>query len=74
MRIVFKYEGVVDKYIGDALMAVFGTLEEEVDSEFRAVAACLEFKTAIREMNEARLKENKEPITIGVGVNTGTLI
>ena len=68
---MFKYEGVVDKYIGDALMAVFGTLEEEVNPEYRAVAACLEFKSAIREMNDERIADNKEPISIGVGVNTG---
>jgi adenylate cyclase len=68
---VFKYDGIVDKYIGDALMAVFGTLEEEQDPEYRAVAACLDFRKAIAEMNEERLRNRKEPIAIGVGVNTG---
>jgi adenylate cyclase len=62
---------VVDKFIGDALMAVFGTLEEEADSEFRAVAAALEFKNAIKEMNEDRQRLGKESISIGVGLNTG---
>ncbi len=71
VRIVFKYNGVVDKFIGDALMAVFGTLEEEADSEFRAVAAALEFKNAIKEMNEDRQRLGKESISIGVGLNTG---
>jgi class 3 adenylate cyclase len=74
VKIVFKYEGVVDKYIGDALMAVFGTLEEEVNPEYRAVAACLEFKTAIKDMNDERIANNMEPISIGVGVNTGKII
>ncbi|KAJ3291532.1 hypothetical protein HDU76_007260 [Blyttiomyces sp. JEL0837] len=74
VRIVFKYEGVVDKYIGDALMAVFGTLEEEKDAEYRSVAAALEFKTTIKEMNEDRVRRGKEAISIGVGVNTGELV
>lgn len=64
---------MVDKYIGDALMAVFGTLEDDMNAEFRAVQAAFEFKQAIKDMNEDRARFNKEPISIGVGVNTGTL-
>ncbi len=71
VRIVFKYNGVVDKFIGDALMAVYGTLEEEADSEYRAVVAALEFKNAIKDMNSERERLGKEKISIGVGVNTG---
>lgn len=75
VSIVFKYNGVVDKYIGDALMAAFGTMEHEcLDSEFRAVSAALEFKKAIEEMNMERVKINREPIAIGIGLNTGELL
>lgn len=74
VRIVFKYEGVVDKYIGDALMAAFGTLEDEKDAEYRSVAAALEFIEAINEMNEERKTKGKEPIQVGVGVNTGEVV
>ena len=73
VRIVFKYNGVVDKFIGDALMAVYGTLEEEADSEYRAVAAAIEFKKAIKDMNEERQRMGKESISIGIGLNTGLL-
>jgi adenylate cyclase len=64
----------VDKYIGDALMACFGTLEEEVDAEYRSVCAAMEFKETIREMNKERRRLGKDPISIGVGVNTGTFL
>ncbi|ORY49833.1 adenylyl cyclase [Rhizoclosmatium globosum] len=74
VRVVFKYEGVVDKYIGDALMAVFGTLDEEVDSEYRSVATAMEWLETIRDMNEIRERQGKKPIRIGVGVNTGNLL
>ncbi|RKO84991.1 nucleotide cyclase, partial [Blyttiomyces helicus] len=77
VKIVFKYDGIVDKYIGDALMADFGTLETEIDdtdTEFRAVCATLEFKQAIDEINAERTRLHKEPIAIGVGVNTGELL
>ncbi|KAJ3194269.1 hypothetical protein HK101_003114 [Irineochytrium annulatum] len=72
--IVFKYEGVVDKYIGDALMAVFGSMEDETDAEWRSVAAALEFKEGMREMNDERKRQGKDIISIGVGVNTGELL
>lgn len=52
-------------------MAVFGTLEDDKDAEFRAVSAAFEFKQAIKEMNEDRARFNKDPVSIGVGVNTG---
>ncbi|KAI9342632.1 hypothetical protein BDR26DRAFT_859283 [Obelidium mucronatum] len=74
VRVVFKYEGVVDKYIGDALMAVFGTLDEETDAEYRSVATALEYVETIRDMNEGRIRQGKIPIKIGVGVNTGNLL
>ncbi|KAI8818372.1 uncharacterized protein EV422DRAFT_182831 [Fimicolochytrium jonesii] len=75
VNIVFKYSGIVDKYIGDALMAAFGTLADEgPDPEFRAVSAALEFKEAIRDMNIERAKTGKEPVSVGIGLNTGELL
>jgi adenylate cyclase len=52
-------------------MAVFGTLEDDKDAEYRAVCAAFEFKKAISDMNDDRARFKKEPISIGVGVNTG---
>ncbi|KAI9152677.1 hypothetical protein H9P43_009473 [Blastocladiella emersonii ATCC 22665] len=79
VQVVFKYNGVVDKFIGDALMAVFGTLDGEAEagptfSVLNSVMAALEFQKAIEEMNEERARQGKEPISIGIGLNTGRLI
>ena len=74
VKIVFKYDGVLDKYIGDCLMAAFGTLPDQEDAVYNAVCAALEFKEAVREMNEERQKQGKEPISIGVGLNTGKVV
>lgn len=71
MKITFKHNGIVDKFIGDALMAVFGTIEDEPDAEVRAVSAGLEFQEAIRNMNNDRSQYGKDPVSIGVGINTG---
>lgn len=53
-------------------MAVFGTIEDEADAEYRATMAGMEFQKAIIEMNEDRVRAKKDPISIGVGINTGT--
>ena len=75
VKIVFKHGGVLDKYIGDCLMASFGTLAgQEEQAELKAVSAALEFKEAIAEINQERAYNGKEPIYIGVGLNTGDLV
>lgn len=74
--IVFKRHGVLDKFIGDALMASWGTLEgqDTRSSAFEAVAAAIEFRDAIRELNLEREERGLLPIRMGVGVNTGRLV
>jgi adenylate cyclase len=74
VNIVFKYDGILDKYIGDCIMAQFGTLPDQMESEYKACCAALEFKEAVAEMNKERGIRGCEPISIGVGVNTGPLV
>lgn len=54
-------------------MAVFGTLEDQAEAEYRATMAGIEFQQAIAEMNEERRRMRKDPISIGVGINTGNV-
>ncbi|KAJ3304525.1 hypothetical protein HDV03_002734 [Kappamyces sp. JEL0829] len=74
VKIVFKYDGIVDKYIGDCIMAVFGTLEDQAEAEYRATMAGIEFQQAIADMNDERVRNRKFPISVGVGINTGLLL
>ena len=76
VEIVFRRHGVLDKFIGDALMASWGSLEgEDVSgSAFHAVAAAVEFRDAIRRLNAEREERGQLPIRMGVGVNTGRLV
>ncbi len=76
VEIVFRRHGVLDKFIGDALMASWGTLEGEDtgDAAFQAVAAALDFRDAIRRLNAERADRSLMPIQMGVGVNTGRLV
>jgi adenylate cyclase len=74
VEIVFNRHGVLDKFIGDALMAHWGTLPGDEDPVFSAVQAAVEFRDAIRAFNVEREAEGRPPIGMGVGVNTGRLV
>lgn len=74
VEVVFQRHGVLDKFIGDALMAHWGTLEGDEDATFNAVAAALEFRDAIRGFNAERELEGLKPVGMGVGVNSGRLV
>jgi adenylate cyclase len=74
--VVFKRHGVLDKFIGDALMASWGTLESDrmEDATFDCVAAAIELRDAIRQLNQERTARGEAPIKMGVGVNTGRMV
>jgi len=72
--IVFKRGGTLDKFIGDAVMAIWGAPFSRSDDVNQAVAAALEMQTALAEFNETRQLEGLEPIHIGIGLNTGEVV
>ncbi len=67
---VEKHGGVVDKFIGDCLMAVFGVPAAHGDDATRAVRACMEMFTFLEEYNKSLAK----PLGLSVGVNYGPLV
>ncbi len=73
-EVVFKYDGIVDKYIGDAVMAVFGSPFPQGDHPQRAVAAALEMLAVQRKLGEQWGERVGSPLAIGVGVNTGEVV
>jgi class 3 adenylate cyclase len=66
--------GVVDKFIGDEVMAVFGAPVTQEDHAHRAVAAALRMRTKMAEVNEARVARGAKPLGIGVGINSGVAV
>ena len=72
--IVFKYEGTLDKYIGDALMAIYGAPLEQTDHPQRACASALEMMEGLKSLNEKWIQEGKPPLDIGIGINTGMMM
>lgn len=72
--VIFRYEGTLDKFIGDAIMAVFGTPVAHADDPLRAVLAAVEMRRALRAFNDARLRSGKMPIEIGIGISNGEAV
>jgi adenylate cyclase len=66
--------GMLDKFIGDAIMAAFGLPTPHQDDEDRAVRAAISMITELRRWNTERVAAGTRPLDIGIGVNTDTVI
>jgi adenylate cyclase len=69
-----KQGGMLDKFIGDAVMAVFGLPVGHDDDEDRGVRAAVAMITELRRWNLGRTLEGKRPLEIGIGINTDTVV
>jgi adenylate cyclase len=72
--VVFKYDGLLDKYIGDAIMAVFGAPLEQPDHALRACRTAIEMQSALKRLREKWAAEGRPDVNIGVGINTGDMV
>jgi adenylate cyclase len=72
--IVEKHGGVVDKYVGDALMALFGAPVASADDADRALRAALEMTTALDELNQQWHRRGLPTVGLGIGINTGVVV
>ena len=66
--------GMLDKFIGDAIMAGFGIPVGHDDDEDRAMRAAINMLTRLADWNAARMAEGKTPIDHGIGLNTDTVV
>lgn len=70
-EIVFPYEGTLEKYIGDALLAVWGAPYRREDDACRAVQSAIAMQQAVRHLNEQWIEKRDLQIEIHIGLNTG---
>ncbi len=73
-NIIFAHDGTLDKYIGDAVMALWGAPLGTDDDEMLAVKAAYEMQLAVREFNRERVEAGFEQIGVGIGVATAHVI
>ena len=66
--------GMLDKFIGDAMMCIFGTPVPHDDDPDRAVRAAIRMMTDLKIFNEKRSTEGKMPIDHGMGINTDSIV
>ena len=66
--------GMLDKFIGDAMMCIFGTPVPHDDDPDRAVRAAIRMMTDLNVFNDKRSSEGKMPIDHGMGINTDSIV
>lgn len=66
--------GMLDKFIGDAIMAAFGIPVAHPDNEDRAVRAAIAMISDLRAWNKIRVGEGKRPLDMGIGLNTDMVV
>lgn len=71
VAIIFKHGGTLDKFIGDAIMATFGTPHSAPDDALRAVRAAIEMEEALAGYNDSRKRRNLVTIKHGIGIHYG---
>lgn len=72
-RIVFDYNGTLDKHIGDSIMAIFGAPLSYPDDTFRAVSCAIKMRESMQEINKL-LGQRNIRIPIGIGIATGEVM
>ncbi len=72
--VVFEFDGLLDKYIGDAIMAVFGAPLEQTDHPVRACRTALQMLQRLTKMQQKWETEGAPRLDIGIGINTGPMV
>jgi adenylate cyclase len=70
----FRHEGTLDKFLGDAVMAIFGAPIAHADHTARAIRTALAMREGVERLSARRIQEGKDPITVGIGVSTGEAV
>jgi adenylate cyclase len=73
-RQIRRYEGTIDKYIGDAVMAVFGAPISHEDDAERAIRAALAMQESIAKLNDDLEREHGVRLALRIGINTGEVV
>lgn len=73
-RIIKNYDGFIEKFIGDAVMAVFGVPKAHEDDPIRAIRAAMEMKAAVKDISPRFEEKIGRSLNIHTGINTGLVV
>jgi len=71
---IFKYEGTLDKFMGDGIMALWGAPVVHPDDAIRSVECAIGQIEVLAEFNERRIASGKAHLEVGFGIHTGPLV
>jgi len=71
---IFRHDGTVDKFVGDAILAVFGSPEEDPQHCRKAVLAGMNMQAAAKEVSRRRAARGEVACEIGIGIHTGEVL
>lgn len=74
VEVVMKNQGTLDKFVGDEIIALFGAPLKLEDHAFKACKTAIEMRLKMNELKEKWLAEKKDPVDIGIGINSGAMI
>lgn len=74
VHVLFEHQGTLDKFLGDGLLALFGTPIAQLDHPQRAVQAALDIQRAAATLNTTRHRRGQPTLHIGIGINSGEAI
>jgi adenylate cyclase len=76
VNVIFKYNGTLDKFVGDEVMCFFGapSNRHEKDHALVAVRTAIDIQAKMKELREKLSQEEKEAVQIGIGINTGDMV
>jgi adenylate cyclase len=74
VKVINHHGGVVDKFIGDAIMAIWGAPKGSEEDSRKALRACIEMRKGLADLNEKRIARGEPPLMIGMGLHAGTAI
>ncbi|MFO0735954.1 MAG: adenylate/guanylate cyclase domain-containing protein [Labilithrix sp.] len=71
---IFKYEGTLDKFMGDGIMAFWGAPVHHPDDAVRSVQCALDQMEVLGKFNRKRVESGQPPLAVGMGLHTGPLV
>lgn len=72
--LLLSFQGTIDEFIGDAILAIFGAPVQREDDALRAVACAVEMQKAMERVNEFNRREGLPSVEMGIAIHTGEVV